>query len=164
MTKNKDYNYIIGNTNLFNKYLSENEDKIDVEYSNFLSINFFINLLVLFSIYLTIKSLMSNYNKFSNDLYTKSECKVTFNDIAGIEETKEEVMEFIDILNGKSDYLKMKCKVPRGALFFGPPGTGKTLIAKAISNACNASFFNVSGSSFNEVFVGVGQSRVREIV
>ena len=51
----------------------------------------------------------------------------------------------------------------RGALFYGPPGTGKTLIAKAISNACNASFFNVSGSSFNEVFVGVGQSRVRKL-
>lgn len=163
MTKNKDYNYIIGNTNLFNKYLNENEDKIDVEYSNFLSANFFINVLMLFSIYLTIKSILSNYNKFSNDLYTKSECKVTLNDIAGIEETKEEVMEFIDILNGKNDYLKMKCKVPRGALFYGPPGTGKTLIAKAISNACNASFFNVSGSSFNEVFVGVGQSRVRKL-
>lgn len=163
MTKNKDYNYIIGNSNLFNKYLNENEEKIDVEYSNFLSANFFINVLMLFSIYLTIKSLMSNYNKFSNDLYTKSECTVTLNDIAGIEETKEEVMEFIDILNGKNDYLKMKCKVPRGALFYGPPGTGKTLIAKAISNACNASFFNVSGSSFNEVFVGVGQSRVRKL-
>ena len=164
LTSDKNYNYRIGNNDLFSKYVSENESKFDIEYIyNFFNMNFFINMFFIFTIYLTIKSLASNYNKFSNDLYTGSECKITFDDVAGLEETKEEVKEFIDILNGKEEYVKMNCKVPRGALFFGPPGTGKTLIAKAISNACNASFFNVSGSSFNEVFVGVGQSRVRKL-
>lgn len=172
-TLNNKFRYNLGlNKEAFTKFIrdnnenSENEGKdvIDVEYKyNFLNLNFFMNILFIYSIFMVIRSLMSNYNKFSNDLYVSSECKVRLEDVAGLEETKDEVMEFVDILNGSENFKRMRCKVPRGALFYGPPGCGKTLIAKAISNACNANFFNVSGSSFNEVFVGVGQSRVRKL-
>ena len=76
---------------------------------------------------------------------------------------KQEVNEFVDILGGLDKYTKIGCKVPRGALFYGSPGTGKTLIAKAIAGECDASFIHVSGSGFNEVYVGLGQSRVRNL-
>ena len=89
--------------------------------------------------------------------------KIKFNDIAGLKEVKEDVKEFVEILNGIKKFKEMNCKIPRGALFYGPPGTGKTLIAKAISNECNTNLIHVSGSSFNELFVGVGQSRVRKL-
>jgi ATP-dependent metalloprotease FtsH len=101
--------------------------------------------------------------KFSQNLNKTVKTDITFDDIAGLKEVKEDIREFVDILKGEDKFKKMNCKVPRGALFYGPPGTGKTLIAKALANECNTNFMHVSGSSFNEVFVGVGQSRVRKL-
>lgn len=168
---NKDileFKYIIKNSQLFNKYLDKVIEKnIDVEYieNNNLFIYIFYNLPSIIFFYVLIKS-MSNQMEIFDGKFIKSKDinkKIKFNDIAGLKEVKEEVKEFVDILKGICKFKKMNCKIPRGALFYGPPGTGKTLIAKAIANECNTNFIHVSGSSFNEVFVGVGQSRVRKL-
>jgi AFG3 family protein len=168
---NKDileFKYIIKNSQLFNKYLDKVIEKnIDVEYieNNNLFSYIFYNLPSIIFFYVLIKS-MSNQMEIFDGKFIKSKDiskKIKFNDIAGLKEVKEEVKEFVDILKGICKFKKMNCKIPRGALFYGPPGTGKTLIAKAIANECNTNFIHVSGSSFNEVFVGVGQSRVRKL-
>ena len=88
---------------------------------------------------------------------------VRFADIAGIEEAKSEVQEVIDFLRDPSKYNKLGGTLPKGILLIGPPGTGKTLLAKAIAGEANAAFFSASGSDFNEVYVGVGAKRVREL-
>jgi len=89
--------------------------------------------------------------------------RVTFNDIAGLREAKEELKEIIDFLKNPKKYLAMGAKIPRGVLLIGPPGTGKTMLAKAIANESNVPFFSISGSEFIELFVGVGASRVRNL-
>lgn len=89
--------------------------------------------------------------------------KITFNDIAGIKEAKEELKEIIDFLKNPKKYLQMGAKIPRGVLLIGAPGTGKTMLAKAIANESGVSFFSISGSEFIELFVGVGASRVRNL-
>lgn len=89
--------------------------------------------------------------------------KVTFNDVAGLKEAKEELKEIIDFLKNPKKYLQMGAKIPRGVLLIGPPGTGKTMLAKAIANESNTPFFSISGSEFIELFVGVGASRVRDL-
>lgn len=89
--------------------------------------------------------------------------KITFNDVAGLKEAKEELQEIIDFLKNPDKYLKMGAKIPRGVLLMGLPGTGKTLLAKAIANEGNVPFFSISGSEFIELFVGVGASRVRSL-
>jgi cell division protease FtsH len=89
--------------------------------------------------------------------------KITFNDVAGLKEAKEELQEIIDFLKNPDKYLKMGAKIPRGVLLMGLPGTGKTMLAKAIANEGNVPFFSISGSEFIELFVGVGASRVRSL-
>ena len=89
--------------------------------------------------------------------------KITFNDVAGLKEAKEELNEIIDFLKNPDKYLKMGAKIPRGVLLMGLPGTGKTLLAKAIANEASVPFFSISGSEFIELFVGVGASRVRSL-
>ena len=89
--------------------------------------------------------------------------KITFNDVAGLKEAKEELNEITDFLKNPEKYLKMGAKIPRGVLLMGLPGTGKTLLAKAIANEANVPFFSISGSEFIELFVGVGASRVRSL-
>ena len=89
--------------------------------------------------------------------------KITFNDVAGIPEAKEELLEIIHFLKDPSKYEKLGGKIPKGVLLQGPPGTGKTLLAKAIAGEAGVPFFNISGSDFVEMFVGVGASRVREL-
>lgn len=89
--------------------------------------------------------------------------KITFNDVAGLKEAKEELQEIIDFLKNPEKYLKMGAKIPRGVLLMGLPGTGKTMLAKAIANEGNVPFFSISGSEFIELFVGVGASRVRSL-
>ena len=88
---------------------------------------------------------------------------VTFNDVAGLEEAKEEVMEIVDFLKHPKKYTSLGGKIPKGALLVGPPGTGKTLIAKAMAGEAKVPFFSMSGSDFVEMFVGVGASRVRDL-
>ena len=96
-------------------------------------------------------------------VYVENEIGVTFDDVAGQEEAKESLKEVIDFLNCPSKYTEIGAKLPKGVLLVGPPGTGKTLIAKAVAGEAKVPFFSLSGSSFVEMFVGVGASRVREL-
>jgi len=89
--------------------------------------------------------------------------KVTFNDVAGVEEAKEEVEEIVEFLKDPRKFSRLGGKIPRGALLVGPPGTGKTLLARAIAGEAGVPFFSISGSEFVEMFVGVGASRVRDL-
>jgi len=89
--------------------------------------------------------------------------RITFGDVAGLDEAKVEVMEFVDFLKDRSKYERLGAKIPKGALLVGPPGTGKTLLAKATAGEANVPFFSMSGSDFIEMFVGVGPSRVRDL-
>jgi ATP-dependent metalloprotease FtsH len=88
---------------------------------------------------------------------------INFNDVAGLEEAKTEVMEIVDFLKNPKKYTSLGGKIPKGALLVGPPGTGKTLLAKAVAGEANVPFFSISGSDFVEMFVGVGASRVRDL-
>lgn len=89
--------------------------------------------------------------------------KVTFRDVAGLSEAKEEVQEIVEFLKNPGNYTNLGGKIPKGALLVGPPGTGKTLLAKAVAGEANVPFFSISGSDFVEMFVGVGASRVRDL-
>lgn len=92
-----------------------------------------------------------------------SKVNVTFKDVAGLEEAKEEVMEVVDFLKNPKKYTALGGKIPKGVLLVGPPGTGKTLLAKAVAGEADVPFFSMSGSDFVEMFVGVGASRVRDV-
>lgn len=89
--------------------------------------------------------------------------RVTFKDVAGAKESKEELQEIVEFLKSPQKFLKLGARIPKGVLLLGPPGTGKTLIAKAVAGEANVPFFNISGSEFVEMFVGVGASRVRDL-
>ena len=99
----------------------------------------------------------------SKKLVNSEKPKVKFDDVAGVEESKEEVKEIVDFLKHPDRYLQLGAKIPKGVLLVGPPGTGKTLLAKAVAGEADVPFFSVSGSSFIEMFVGVGASRVRDL-
>lgn len=101
----------------------------------------------------------SRAKKFNHE----TDIKVKFNDVAGMDEAKTEIMEFVSFLKEPSIYQKLGAKIPRGAILSGPPGTGKTLLAKATAGESGVPFFSVSGSEFVEMFVGVGPSRVRDL-
>ena len=103
------------------------------------------------------------FGKSKAKLLTEAQGKVTFNDVAGIEEAKEEVEEIVEFLKDPKKFSRLGGKIPKGALLIGPPGTGKTLLAKAIAGEANVPFFSISGSDFVEMFVGVGASRVRDM-
>ncbi|MAW30504.1 MAG: peptidase M41 [Flavobacteriales bacterium] len=104
-----------------------------------------------------------NIGKAKGKLIDKENIKVTFEDVAGLEEAKEEVTEIVDFLKSPEKYTKLGGKIPRGAMLVGPPGTGKTLLAKAVAGEAKVPFFSLSGSDFVEMFVGVGASRVRDL-
>lgn len=105
-----------------------------------------------------------NVGKSKAQLFDKdSVVKVTFKDVAGLSEAKEEVQEIVEFLKHPSSYTNLGGKIPKGALLVGPPGTGKTLLAKAVAGEANVPFFSISGSDFVEMFVGVGASRVRDL-
>ncbi len=101
--------------------------------------------------------------KSSAKMYVQKETGVTFEDVAGQDEAKESLVEIIDFLHNPEKYHKIGAKQPKGALLVGPPGTGKTLLARAVAGEANVSFMSISGSDFEEVFVGVGASRVRDL-
>lgn len=96
-------------------------------------------------------------------LLSEKQGKVTFNDVAGIDEAKSELEEIVDFLKDPQKFTRLGGKIPKGALLVGPPGTGKTLLARAIAGEANVPFFSISGSDFVEMFVGVGASRVRDM-
>lgn len=105
-----------------------------------------------------------NIGKSKAQLYEKStKVNITFNDVAGLDEAKVEVMEIVDFLKNPKKYTALGGKIPKGALLVGPPGTGKTLLAKAVAGEAQVPFFSISGSDFVEMFVGVGASRVRDL-
>ena len=103
------------------------------------------------------------FGKSKAKLLTEAQGKITFNDVAGVEEAKEEVEEIVEFLKDPKKFSRLGGKIPKGALLIGPPGTGKTLLAKAIAGEANVPFFSISGSDFVEMFVGVGASRVRDM-
>ena len=94
---------------------------------------------------------------------TKEHVNVTFKDVAGVDEAKREIVEFVEFLKNPKKYTDLGAKIPKGALLCGPPGTGKTLLAKATAGEANVPFFSISGSDFIEMFVGVGPARVRDL-
>lgn len=105
-----------------------------------------------------------NIGKSKAQLFEKgTKVNITFNDVAGLDEAKEEVMEIVDFLKNPKKYTALGGKIPKGALLVGPPGTGKTLLAKAVAGEAQVPFFSISGSDFVEMFVGVGASRVRDL-
>lgn len=105
-----------------------------------------------------------NIGKSKATLFDKDlQVKITFNDVAGLQEAKVEVMEIVDFLKNPKKYTSLGGKIPRGVLLVGPPGTGKTLLAKAMAGEAQVPFFSLSGSDFVEMFVGVGASRVRDL-
>ncbi|MBC8494337.1 MAG: ATP-dependent zinc metalloprotease FtsH [Candidatus Thioglobus sp.] len=104
-----------------------------------------------------------SFGKSKARLITKDESNVTFDDVAGVEEAKEDVAELVDFLSDPGKFTKVGGKIPKGVLLVGPPGTGKTLLAKAIAGEADVPFFFISGSDFVEMFVGVGASRVRDM-
>ncbi len=104
-----------------------------------------------------------SFGKSKARMMTEDQVKVTFNDVAGCEEAKEEVFEVVEFLRDPSKFQKLGGKIPRGVLLAGSPGTGKTLLAKAIAGEAKVPFFSISGSDFVEMFVGVGASRVRDM-
>ncbi len=89
--------------------------------------------------------------------------KITFDDVAGLEEAKEELKEVVDFLKNPQKFLKMGARIPRGVLLIGPPGTGKTLLARAVAGQANVPFFSIAGSEFVELFIGVGSARTRDL-
>ncbi len=104
-----------------------------------------------------------SFGKARARLISEKQNKVTFQDVAGVDEAKEELREIIDFLKDPQKFQKLGGKIPKGVLLVGPPGTGKTLLAKAIAGEANVPFFSISGSDFVEMFVGVGASRVRDL-
>lgn len=106
---------------------------------------------------------MSQFSKANARTQPANGPKITFADVAGAEEEKEEMSEIVDFMKNPSKYQELGAKIPRGVLLLGPPGTGKTLLAKAVAGEANVPFFSISGSDFVEMFVGVGASRVRDL-
>lgn len=108
-------------------------------------------------------SKMMNFGKSRAKLTTSEENELSFADVAGLKEEKEELEEIVDFLKDPQKYLQLGARIPKGVLLEGPPGTGKTLLAKAVAGEAGVPFFSISGSDFVEMFVGVGASRVRDL-
>ncbi|MBK6750041.1 MAG: ATP-dependent zinc metalloprotease FtsH [Acidobacteria bacterium] len=104
-----------------------------------------------------------SFGKSKAKLLNNQQKRITFKDVAGVEEAKEELVEIIEFLKDPQKFQKLGGKIPKGVLMVGPPGTGKTLLAKAVAGEANVPFFSISGSDFVEMFVGVGASRVRDL-
>jgi cell division protease FtsH len=104
-----------------------------------------------------------SFGKSKAKLSSNSQKKVTFKDVAGVDEAKEELQEIIEFLKEPQKFQKLGGRIPKGVLLMGPPGTGKTLLARAVAGEANVPFFSISGSDFVEMFVGVGASRVRDL-
>ena len=104
-----------------------------------------------------------SFSKSKAKLFAENETKVTFADVAGIDEAKEELQEVVEFLKNPGKFQKLGGRIPKGVLLLGPPGTGKTLLAKAVAGEAGVPFFSISGSEFVEMFVGVGAARVRDL-
>jgi cell division protease FtsH len=134
------------------------------------TLGFWLPMLVIFGIWIFFLNRMQGggrgamgFGKSKAKLLTERAGKVTFDEVAGIDEAKEELEEIVEFLRDPQKYSRLGGKIPKGALLVGPPGTGKTLLARAIAGEANVAFFTISGSDFVEMFVGVGASRVRDM-
>ncbi|MHC4474560.1 MAG: AAA family ATPase, partial [Planctomycetota bacterium] len=107
--------------------------------------------------------MLMSFGRSKHRVQSKDRAKVTFKDVAGVDEAKEEVAEIIEFLKNPRKFQRLGGRIPRGVLLVGPPGCGKTLLAKAIAGQADVPFFSISGSDFVEMFVGVGASRVRDL-
>lgn len=106
---------------------------------------------------------MMSIGKSKARVYVETDIKVTFDDVAGVDEAKAELQEVIDFLRNPKEYGSLGARMPKGILLVGPPGTGKTLLARAVAGEAQVPFFSISGSEFVEMFVGVGAARVRDL-
>ncbi|HEX7557008.1 MAG TPA: ATP-dependent metallopeptidase FtsH/Yme1/Tma family protein, partial [Leptolinea sp.] len=104
-----------------------------------------------------------SFGKSKARMFTGDQPTVTFDDVAGVDESKEELQEVVEFLREPQKFIQLGARIPKGVLLVGPPGTGKTLLAKAVSGEAGVPFFSISGSEFVEMFVGVGASRVRDL-
>ncbi len=161
---------------LLTDYISENPGEIDVIYevpSSSNIVNTIMSVITLgllgFLIFMFFSqqsgggSKVMSFGKSKAKLYTNENKQVTFKDVAGADEEKEELMEVVDFLRSPKRYTELGARIPKGVLLVGPPGTGKTLLAKATAGEAGVAFFSISGSDFVEMFVGVGASRVRDL-
>ena len=114
-------------------------------------------------IFLIIMMKMNTKPDHTSCIISEDNVSVRLKDVAGLEDVKKEVFEFVDFLKNKEKYIKCGARMPRGALLYGPPGCGKTMIAKAIAGECKVPFIAVSGSDFCEMYVGVGSARIRDL-
>ncbi len=161
---------------LLGELLAKSNIKQDVERPNTLLYSLLINLvlpivlLVVVFYFLFARNIRSgpggmlmSFGRSRHRIHGKDKVKVTFDDVAGIDEAKEEVAEIIEFLKNPRKFQRLGGRIPRGVLLIGPPGCGKTLLAKAIAGEADVPFFSISGSDFVEMFVGVGASRVRDL-
>jgi len=131
----------------------------------------FVMLLVLFAVFWFVfmqqaqggGNRVMSFGRSRAKLYNEDKNRITFNEVAGAEEEKDELKEIVDFLKNPKKYIQLGARIPKGVLLVGPPGTGKTLLAKAVAGEAGVPFFSISGSDFVEMFVGVGASRVRDL-
>ncbi|MFZ4862654.1 ATP-dependent zinc metalloprotease FtsH [Sphingobacterium sp. Mn56C] len=187
-TSGPQYTFTMGSVDTFEKQLAASQEnlpegtpkimaKYDTKNNAFSSffLSFILPFVILIAIWIFFMRRMGgggaggggaifNIGKSKAQLFDKeSQINITFNDVAGLEEAKTEVMEIVDFLRNPKKYTDLGGKIPKGALLVGPPGTGKTLLAKAVAGEAQVPFFSLSGSDFVEMFVGVGASRVRDL-
>lgn len=167
----------ISNTYEVSKYLIEHSIKVyesDIERPSFL-VSIFPSLIILVAVVLLFFFIMNqaqgggggskvmSFGKSRAKMVVDDDKKVTFANVAGLEEEKEELKEVVEFLKSPKKFVELGARIPKGVLLVGPPGTGKTLLAKAVSGEAGVPFFSISGSDFVEMFVGVGASRVRDL-
>jgi cell division protease FtsH len=172
------YTSKLGNEEVAAKLANDmRERKIDVKFDPSSSSGLWANMLVMYAPFILIiafwifmiRQMQSGGNKALSfgksraKLLSNQQKRVTFKDVAGVEEAKEELQEIIEFLKEPQKFQKLGGRIPKGVLMMGPPGTGKTLLARAIAGEANVPFFSISGSDFVEMFVGVGASRVRDL-
>lgn len=164
-------------TELLKDLPREKKQKIEIIISDTDSSNFWMDILISiipfllivgFFIFMFRQAQHSNnqalsFGKSQARLHEKDSKKTTFADVAGVKEAKEELIEIVDFLKNPGKYTSIGAKIPKGVILVGAPGTGKTLLARAVAGEANVPFFNISGSEFVEMFVGVGASRVRDL-
>ncbi|CAN5350098.1 ATP-dependent zinc metalloprotease FtsH [soil metagenome] len=177
------YKLRIGSIDQFDRYYKElkeklpREQRVDVEYDEGNDASWIYQwgllFLLLFGFWILMRRMTGgggpggqifNIGKSKAALFdAESKVKITFEDAAGLDEAKEEIMEIVEFLKNPGKFTKLGGKIPKGALLVGPPGTGKTLLAKAVAGEAGVPFFSLSGSDFVEMFVGVGAARVRDL-
>lgn len=176
----------IGSVETFERNLENAQIELNVEPQNYLAVHYkdelelyhmlklLPQILIWGSLYLFFRKSMESFGKGKKGLFgsvmestakliNSKDIGVRFKDVAGCEEAKIEIMEFVNFLKNPQQYIELGAKIPKGAMLTGPPGTGKTLLAKATAGEANVPFISVSGSEFLEMFVGVGPSRVRDM-